>query len=660
MADRYNNINNTSPYVSALKNEKNTIPTSNFDYSRAHHGNMNIGTLEILDCFPTLPKGQYTLSMDLLLKVRTAMKKRIMTGQRVYVHAWYMSYNDLWEGAQNHIDHGRSGLLDINKPKTNGLVYGESSSDSLDFFTPNSVFNQIGIPARSHKTYNSSGSNVQTHPINAYMPYSYDHAIQNFNIDCNALPAVMYQRLYLDKYAPKNLLQNNKNAYPDNAEKIRLAYNTEYVDALTKDGGIAFKKSTSDTEHDPLNFQFFIQLDQSGFINTTIFNPNNPPYTLENYFTPDDQGNPVETDMPVFIGLKRCRQKKGDYFVTSSPFADLLRGEAPTIDLAGFSANVDFSEVIGNSGIDDEVIAMNAHSSLGVGNNLLINTTHTTDTQTEFRNRIITELNKAKVSGNVQTKATANMLRTLIAWTLIKERNALTNGDYNEMVKAQFGYSPNVDDYSAKYIGGFYQDLVFSDVTQTSITQSSSPLGNQAGQAMSANSGFIGKFTAPDYGYIMIIASIVPDEIYNQGIPRFLGELSSDEEYTSPIQNNLPPQAIKYKEIYVSADQTKNEDVFSYTQRNEHLRHRENYASGFVGLGYSVAPEDSSYVQHKILTSTPEFNAKFVSLIPQNVDMSPYAVQNESPYIFTAISNVDKIEPLPYDSIPSDFGFKYA
>ena len=71
MADRYNNINNTSPYVSALKNEDKKIPRSDFDYGRSHHGNMNIGTLEILDCFPTLPNSDYTIAMDLLIKCNT-------------------------------------------------------------------------------------------------------------------------------------------------------------------------------------------------------------------------------------------------------------------------------------------------------------------------------------------------------------------------------------------------------------------------------------------------------------------------------------------------------------------------------------------------------------------------------------------------------------
>lgn len=653
MSDRYNNINNTSPYVSALKNDKNNIPTSDFDYSRAHHGNMNIGTLEILDCFPTLPKGQYTLSMDLLLKVRVALKKRIMTGQRVFVHAWYMSYNDLWEGAQNHIDHGRSGLLDINKPYTEGYIYQDIPDYPTpgiypykvgDVFTPNSPANQIGVPVRKIPVKkNSPSTNID--PLIKYMPaLIWNHTnttYHDFETKLNALPLAMYQRIYIDKYSPKNLIQNNKDALPDNAETIRIKYDATEINLLNKNGG---------------DKCYISELTEGGYAFDYDFSDvNSSVYTLEQTF--DTEFNKY-FDTPVFLGIKRCRQKKGDYFVTSSPFADLLRGEAPTIDLAGFSANVDFSDVIQSvSGLGPSE-TVNGHINLFDDDSQV--SIAITDLNGATKEQLINLFNRAKVSGNVQTNATANMLRTLIALTLIKERNALTNGDYNAMVKAQFGYSPNVDDYSAKYIGGFYQDISFSDVTQTSITQSSSPLGNQAGQAMSANSGFIGKFTSPDYGYIMIIASIVPDEIYNQGIPRFLGELSSDEEYTSPIQNNLPPQAIKYKEIYVSTDETKNEDVFSYTQRYEHLRHRENYASGFVGLGSSVAVEDSAYVQHKLFTSTPEFNAKFVDLIPQNVDMTPYAVQNEPPYIFTAISNVDKIEPLPYDSIPSDFGFKYA
>lgn len=626
MSDRYNKIDNTAPYISALKNTDKKIPKSDFDYSRAHHGNMNIGTLEILDCFPTIPGSDYTISEDLLIKVRVAMKKRIMTGQRVYVHGWYMSFNDLWEAAQNHIDHGRSGLLDINKPYFDGYLYSDNQGTIVkDCFTPNSVYNQLGVPVRRQNAQDK---------IYSYLPATasestFSNTIQDYIVKCNALPATMYQRIYLDKYAPKNLLQNNKNAYPDNAEVVRIPYNATRVEFLTNTSG-----------------------NVTSTYSTNSILPNDTNMLLSSNGT------------PCYNFLKRYRQKKGDYFVTSSPFADLLRGNAPTIDLAGFSANVDFSNVFNSVvahtssstftdyadlNIDDPLIGSHvgiALDKLGLSGN-------------ETYDALINALNKAKVSGNVQTSATANMLRTLIALTLIKERNALTNGDYNEMVKAQFGYSPDVDDFSAKYIGGFYQDLVFSDVTQTSSTVSDSPLGMQSGQAMSANSGFIGKFHAKDYGYIMVIASIVPDEIYNQGIPRFLGELSADEEYTSPLLNNLPPQAIKNKEIFLTNSESTNEDVLSYTQRYEHLRHRENYASGFVGLGSTIAPEDSSYVQHKRFQSSPQFNTKFVSLCPDNVDMTPYAVMDEPPYIFTCINKIDKIEPLPYDSIPADFGLNF-
>lgn len=646
MVDRYNNINNTSPYEQALKNSNKKIPMSNFDYSKAHYGNMNIGTLEILDCFETLPNGKYNLSMDLLLKVRVAMKKRIMTGQRVYVHAFYMSLNDLWEGAQNHIDHGRSGLLDIKKPFTYGFYYNgfDIQHPKVDCITPNSVLNQLGAPIRRWSFNDTSSSRLLEYkPIGVPTNPPTLNVVQDYLVKINALPAVMYQRIYLDKYAPKNLLQNNKNAYPDNAEKIRIAYNVEEINVLDQNGGSR------------LYYQNILDLATTD--TGSIINRKSTPTTV--WDTLEVLDGETSLQPPVFIDRKRFRQKKGDYFTTSSPFADLLRGDAPTIDLAGFSANVDFSDVIGNSGIDSsDPMSINAHSSLGSGINFLINTTYTTDTDSQFRERIITQLNNAKVSGNVQTQATANMLRTLIALTLIKERNALTNGDYNELVKAQFGYSPNVDDYGPKYIGGFYQDIIFSDVTQTSESSNSSPLGNQSGQAMSANSSFIGKFVAPDYGYIMILASIVPDNVYSQGLPRYLSELDSEDVYTSPLLNNLPPQPIKNKEIFLTNNETTNEDVFSYTQRYEHLRHRENQASGFVSMK-DIAFEDSAYIQMKKFTSSPQFNARFVGLFPDNVDMSVYDVVDEPPYIFNAISKVDKVEPLPYDSLPADFGFQF-
>lgn len=610
MISRYNSISNSNPIEQALDNDDVKIPLSRLDFSRSHYGNQNIGTIEILDCFPTMPNGEYTLSVDYLLKTRAPLDRRIFNGLRAYIKSFYMSWDDLWEGAQNHVDHGRSGLLDISKPSFDGYLYSSSGgSITYDTVTPNSPLNQLGAPVRS---YDSSGTIFK---LNSYVPVGSTSIgnVQDYVCNFNALQLAMYQRIWISKIANKNLLQNNKNFLPDNISKQRISYSITSLNALNSAGGY--------TSYFSAGHQY-------------ISDPNSFMYTgidLSGSFS------------PCYLFLKRYAQKKGTYFDTASPFADLIRGSVPSIPITNAISSIDFTDVFDSS--DTPYLSVNSNTKA-------ITSYGTADSSA------ISALNKAKIQTSVQAQLAINTMRTLMAEMLIKERAARTNGDYREYVKAMFGKYPKVNSYDPEYIGGCYQDIVFSEVTSTAET-TSGPLGTQAGQAMSASHGNIGKFTAPDFGYIMTICYLVPDDLENQGVPRDLCELSADDVYLPP-NNNLPPQPIKNIELYATNNVTTNNDVFAYTERYEHLRARDNFASGFVGLSSSISAEDKAMVMHKIHASLPSFNHHFTLLTPDNVDMSVFTVQNEPPFFFQCNCNVSKLEPIPYDSTPSDMGFKYV
>lgn len=635
MNPRYNTIDNTSPFSTALENDKVKIGLTSFPFGRSHTGNMNIGTLEILDCFDTLPNSRYDLNLDLLIKTRAPLKRRIFNGCRVYVDAWYNSWSDLWEAAQNHIDHGRSGLLDIPKPAFDGTI-SVGNVPKVDFFTPNSVANQLGIPVRKMVKYGTDSGTFTQHPIYSYLPVNVDSAnsanvqsVQDFSIDVNALPFCMYQRIAIDKYYPKNLIQNNKDALPDNIEKQKISYGLSKLNLLDFQGG-----------------KLEVHTDSN------LYDPNSKVYTLAN-----DDG---DSHNYVYLGLKRYGQKKGDYFTTSSPFADLIRGSIPEEELAIADLSIDWDDVFAdnqNYTYDfpalKEIHPQGGEDIAYIGKAVYEDGVYKTDST-----YIKAAFERAVITGDVKATVTANTIRKLLVANAIKERSARTNGDYTSFVAAMFGKKPEVHDISAKHIGSFYQDIVFSDVTQTSASTESSPLGRQAGQASSASNGNLGSFYSPDFGYIMIIARIVPDDFYNQGIPRWLGELGADNVYL-PINNNLPPMAIKNKEIFVTNDASVNEDVFAYTEYGEDEKARDNYASGFVGLPHELAEEDSAFLMHKPFLSSPQFNSKFSLLVPDNVDMEVFSVTDEPPFVFNAVSNITKYEPRPYNTLPMDFGMKY-
>lgn len=637
MNSRYNSIDNTSPFQTALENDKPKISYTAFPFGRSHAGNMNIGTLEILDCFDTIPGGRYDLNMDLLIKTRSPLKRRIFNGCRVYIDAWYNSWSDLWEAAENHVDHGRSGLLDINKPSFDGYVKNRDGENIIDFFTPNSVANQLGIPVRVMSKYGTSGEDgtYAKHPINSFLPVniSSDHlskdiGVQSFTLDCNALPFAMYQRLAIDKYYPKNLIQSNKDALPDNKEKQKISYSLTKLNALSEDGGVL---STNN--------------------NVSFYNPNSNLYTLE---ASGDQ-YPY-----VYLGCKRFCQRKGDYFSTSSIFPDLIRGTIPEEELSLSDISIDFDSVFGNAITSEtaQTITWKVNEISNPDGHVLLASDTTGLEPENLRSKVVDAFNRAEVGGNVHAKITANTIRRLLIATLIKERAARTNGDYISYVEAMYGKKPQTHDISAKHIGSFYQDIVFSDVTQTGASTEGNPLGKQAGQALSASNGNLGSFTSGDYGIIMIVAHIVPDDFYNQGVPRWLAELGSDSVYL-PLQNNLPPQAIKRREIFLTNNESTNNDVWAYTEFGEDQKARDNFASGFVGLPKEYSLEDGYFLMHSRFTNMPEMNATFNLLIPQNVDMEVFSVVDEPPFIFNAISNITKYEARPYNTLPMDFGARY-
>lgn len=637
--ERYTRNDNQSTYVSALKDKDPVVPSSRFNFSRPHFGQMNIGTIEVLDCFPTYPRSKYELGLDISLKSFSPLNRRIFNNMRLYVKAYQMDMNDLWEAAQNHIDHGRSGILDIDKPYFDGYTNDHSDVPIIDWFTPNSLANQLGVPVRRF-SLTSDPSNYQTN-LTAYRPVVIDDdntvIEQDFNAKVNALPFAMYQRIFIEEFANKNLIDKNKAALPDNVANVRIPYSVSSMDFLSG------HHSRSATE-------WKLRVDSSSL--NGLLNTNSESWTIGS------------TDV-VKIGMKRYAQKRGDYFTTASPFADLLRGDVPVIDFGTANSSIDFSDSFiasamshetSNASIDFNTEIVNLGARVGL-DAFGYNPAGQALSSDAVKEQLITALNKAKITTDFHTAVTANNLRTFLALTILRERNALTNGDYNELVKAQFGSRPKVNNFKPKYIGGFYQDLVFSDVTNTTAGNSS-PLGVQAGQSLLAGSGNLGTYHSDDFGYIMIIAYLVPDEYYNQGLPRWLGELTADEEYTSPILNNLPPQPIKNKELFLTTDEATNENLFAYTQRYEHMKARDGYVSGFVGMKHSEFEESSAFVMHHRFASVPSFNSHFVSLTPDNIDMDVFTSKTEPPYIFNAFTRCSKVEPLPYDAMPADFGIK--
>lgn len=614
MENRYNTLDNSSPIVDQFKNIKIDVPRSSFNFSCMKYFNGFFGALMPFDIIRTLPNEDYTIQYDVLAKLRNPLVRPLLTGCRIYIHTYYNRCSDLWEGADNFFTKGRSGTIDLKIPSLNPTISYQGQQST---FVPLAPSSYMGLPSLY---YDSS-----VNQLDCYKPITINDSnkIGDTVSNINALPFVMYQRLYRDKYAPKNLLYKNTNMYPDNEDHFILPYSIS--------GSVSRLSYT-----DPSN---------------------------NNYVSSMSWSVPTNSDdYPVALNAMRFRQFKGDYFTTANPFVDMIRGNAPTINISDIDIDIvntvssNIPDMFGKLSTDDrEALYVSTTTGSREDYSLLIGTAIYDDKIVDGLNAKVADcFNSIKVNSvaTAQTNGILNLndFRALEAYTIFMERNARTDGDYNNLIKAQFGFNPNKHNREAIYIGGCYQDMVFSDVTQTSQSSDDSPLGQRAGQGISANSGYIGKFHSNDYGYIMSIMSIVPDTVYTQGVNRMWTEVNQSDQYF-PILNNLSPQAILNQELYITGSDSDN-DIFGYQERYAEYKSRTNEALGFFALPSGKSIEDESRIMRRRFTSTPTLSADFITLSPDNVDMTPFTSITECPFELSVACRVDKVSPMPYVTVP--------
>lgn len=615
MDKRFSSMTNSNPVQNEQSNTSLNVPRSAFNYSCMHNFNANIGTIIPADVIECLPNEDYNLSVDILAIVRNPLVRRLFSGMRIYVHSYYSRSSDLWEGFNNFVTKGRSGDITLTIPKLK-YTWKDYTGNTVNSLTPMSLMDYLGVPPMYYD---------HSHPLEAYKPVNIDSLPSTASkigngTDISALEPMMYQKICRDYYFNKNLLQNNKKWLPDNEDHFILSYDCQEASVIDYEN----ENPTTNIGSMPLS------------VNDSIHIPSG-----------SDQVPPVLTSL-------HYRQFKGDYFTTALPFADLIRGTAPTLDLGSITSNVNWSNVFadsvtGSSSAGGYTFAYNDDGEL-IGGSFDLTTNITT------YNKILTDkmkasFEKATVNSILQGQVNLNNLRALEAYTIFMERNARTDGDYNSLIKAQFSYNPHQMDRKPIYIGGTYQDIVFNEILQTSETTSNSPLGSSAGRAASASSGYIGKFHSPDYGYIMTVLSIVPDIQYTQGIPRHLTRINQNEMYF-PILNNLSPQAILNKELYISGDNSTDNDVMGYTERYSEFKSRPSRVSGLMALDHTQADYDASCVMARRFSETQQLNTKFVSMCPDNIDMSIFSVVDEPPFDISMACRVDKVSPMPYVTVP--------
>lgn len=656
------NSQNTSKYMQDLLNQFIKMPKGVFNLNRRKIQDVSPYAITPIESWEMLPNSDVYLKYDIQMLSKNPTLKRMLSGMNAELRVYKVNYNDCWEGWNNFITKGRSGRISKSIPYVDLSLGSNDVTTSLPYNPMESlrhcptVFLANGGEGGINKF--TFDENVGVKPISG-LQSSGKTGIDTLEVlkkstamRVSALPYVAYNKI-VKEYQNSNLLQNNPHWYPE------------------------------DENHDQI-----LPYEATGAVTTSDYSNPTKPFVYGTSHEKIDAVNTGTDDVPVYesypwLNVLQFSQRKGDYFNTGSPFPDLIRGDIPTLQT--LNASINWDDVIGQAGFSNSYLLglglnpiINQYK-LGLasfpgnfqsGSSLAVHLKNTTQSEGNLQSIVSSSDDQASIDDpdgilkNTLSKATISQInlsmskwRYLATMTVLKERLALTDGSYNELIKAMFGHNPRWHNHNAIYCGGTRQPIVFSEVINTAESPSA-PLGDVAGRAYSASNNDVIHVHSDDYGCFITVLVITPDEYYSQGADKMWTRLENAEQYL-PILNNLSPDATKNKELFISGDNTSDEDVFNHQERFAYYKSRRNEISGLLSLAVSKIGDLGTWVMQRLFSSTPQFNAEFNRGELTDNEKAVFASTNQAQFNVVIGSNMRFIAPIPEDSRPSDMGISY-
>lgn len=238
------------------------------------------------------------------------------------------------------------------------------------------------------------------------------------------------------------------------------------------------------------------------------------------------------------------------------------------------------------------------------------------------------------------SEGTIRELRRAMAAQRFLERRAVGGTRYIEQIRAFFGVkSSDARLQRSQFLGGCKNPVVISQVLQTSETTQSSPLGQPAGNAVSAGGKYIFDHTFEEYGYVIGLISVVPKADYIQGIPKMY--LRRDVyDFYFPQFAKIGEQPIENQELYFDPTSVNNDKTFGYTPRYAEYRFRNNRVCGDFrdSLKFWTLARDFDRIQN--------LNSQFITCDPST---RIFAYENSDfHHLWCEIGlNVKSLRPLP-------------
>lgn len=348
----------------------------------------------------------------------------------------------------------------------------------------------------------------------------------------------------------------------------------------------------------------------------------------------DNSASFISSKNPFVVGSLFKRAWEKDYFTSCLPFAQ--KGTEVVLPL-GTTADIVFE----NSG-DPAIVIDSDTGTPNTGGDL--NVDPSGQFQSNLEDGTLDNSKDLKVDLSTATSASINTLRYAVRLQEFFERNARLGTRYIEQMLGKFGVRiSDARAHRSQLIGSTRSYIQFSEVLQTSQTETT-PLGQQGGHGMSVDQGSgLGNFFVEEHGFIMVIASVLPDTAYQQGIhKKFVKRDILD--YYDPMFANLGEQEVKSWELYAEDNTTYN-DTFGYQSRFAELKYNLSEVHGHF------RDIHSDWHMGRIFSTPPVLNEDFVSADPTHRIFADTDPDAEKLYAYFHFSITAK-RKIPFYSTP--------
>lgn len=229
--------------------------------------------------------------------------------------------------------------------------------------------------------------------------------------------------------------------------------------------------------------------------------------------------------------------------------------------------------------------------------------------------------------------------------------NEFGNERYIEILAGQFGViSQDARLQRAQWLGGNECVVNISEVLQTSETTSASPLGALGGRGIVAGKGRDISFRVPEHGYIIGIQTIVPENGYASGSPRWAYK-STPLDFAMPRFNNLGESSVYNGELFsdhLADGSTQDLGEFGYQpQYDEYRSHPSRSTMEFRDSQFLAWHLDRKF------TSVPPLNDSFIHISPSETNRIFNDTDQESDhYRVHAFHKAMYVRPISRHPVP--------